>query len=97
VANALTHFAQFSRLESTLPTVAPQEEVETNAHKREFACHTVSSMLEVCTRAGCQSDSKREFQSGVSWENSQVMGKEKHSRKTSNTKGQAFIVMTLLL
>jgi hypothetical protein len=97
VANALTNLAQFSRLESTLPTVAPQEEVETNARKRGFACHTVSSLLRVYTRAGCQRDSKREFQSGESKKNSQMMGKVKHSRKTSNTQDQARVFLTLAL
>ena len=39
----------------------------------------------------------REFQSGESKENSQMMGKVKHSRKTSNTQDQACAFLTLAL
>ena len=66
--------------------MAPQKGVETNAPKHEFAFHTVSSLLGVSARAGCQSDSKREFQSELCSENSQVMGKVKQSCETCNTK-----------
>ena len=66
--------------------MAPQKGVETNAPKHEFAFHTVSSLLGVSARAGCQSDSKREFQSELCSENPQVMGKVKQSCETCNTK-----------